>query len=168
MKHFHLASLRVYTVQAQAPFKAELVQPTIAIQTRVGEYAAAVAGAGLSPSGNHCITFSLAAVKYSGSNDIGDAANAVEKVMYCSDEYKRKSATKAATDLSHFVRNTDALFVFDTPEGFEEKVKKISVLPGACVLLDDVYYDNHKCECVDKNLKMLRTARVVLWRTLKG
>lgn len=168
MKHFHLASLRVYAIQTHAPFKAELVQPAATIENRVGEYAAAVASANLSSSSNHCIAFSLATIKYRGAKNIGDPAGDVDEAMYCSDEYKRKSATKVGTDLSYFVRSKGALFVFDTPKTFEEKVKKIGGLPNACLLLDGVYYDSHQCECVDKNFKLLRTARTVLWRILRG
>lgn len=47
-------------------------------------------------------------------------------------------------------------------------VLKIGRLPNACLVIDDVYYDRHRCSCDDTNFKLLKTARKVLWQSLRG
>ncbi|KAH6940983.1 hypothetical protein HPB50_011600 [Hyalomma asiaticum] len=47
-------------------------------------------------------------------------------------------------------------------------VGKIGRMPKACLMLDDIYFDRHTCTCDDMNFKLLKTARRVLWQTLKG
>ncbi|XP_037557346.2 uncharacterized protein LOC119434101 isoform X2 [Dermacentor silvarum] len=132
MKDFHIASLRVYKhPMPPGPFKAVSLQPTADIESGVQAYQAAVQGANLAGSGNHCIALSLAAVQYTGARTYGDNAVDFLKALYCT-------------------------------------VRKIGRLPHACLLLDDIYYDRHTCTCDDMNFKLLKTARQVLWQTLKG
>ncbi|KAK8786255.1 hypothetical protein V5799_007380 [Amblyomma americanum] len=83
MRDFHIASLRVYKPLSQGPFQAGPVQPLQSIETSVQEYSTAVAGAQLASAGNHCIAFSLAAVRFDGAKSPGDNGQAVEKVEYC-------------------------------------------------------------------------------------
>ncbi|XP_065312283.1 uncharacterized protein [Dermacentor albipictus] len=171
MKDFHIASLRVYRHPTPpGPFKAVSLQPTADIESGVQAYQAAVQGAKLAASGNHCIALSLAAVQYSGAHSYGDDASDFAKAAYCSDDYDRKDAVKSSSSLSHYVRNDkmNALFVFEEPEDFKSKVTRIGKLPNACLLLDDIFYDRHTCTCDDTNFKLLKTARKVLWQSLRG
>ncbi|KAL1478507.1 hypothetical protein MTO96_016198 [Rhipicephalus appendiculatus] len=166
MRHFHLASLRVYTALSQGPYKAAPIQPTVNVAKAVAAYAAAVKSAKLESYGNHCIAFSLAPVGFLGARQLDDRAYGVKKYEYCMD-YNQASAKRDRTDLSYNVRSNAALVVFDRSEDFAMKVRKVAALPNACVLLDDVYYDNHNCSCADKNFKLLRAARRVLWQDLR-
>ncbi|XP_075528972.1 uncharacterized protein LOC142560632 [Dermacentor variabilis] len=139
-------------------------------ESGVQAYQAAVQGANLAASGNHCIALSLAAVQYSGAHSYGDDASDFAKAAYCSEDYDRKESVRSSSSLSHFVRNDkmNALFVFEVPEDFKSKVRRIGRLPNACLLLDDVFYDRHMCTCDDTNFKLLKTARKVLWQSLRG
>ncbi|KAH7970220.1 hypothetical protein HPB49_001190 [Dermacentor silvarum] len=166
MRHFHLASLRAYAALSQGPYKAAPVQPSMNVQTTVTAYAAAVIDAKLESYGNHCIAFTLAPVGFLGARQLDDHAYGVKKYEYCTD-YNQADAKRDAVDLSYHVRTNTALVVFDKAEDFANKVEKIGALPNACVLLDDVNYDNHNCSCDNKNFKLLRAARRVLWQTLR-
>ncbi|XP_054920241.2 uncharacterized protein [Dermacentor andersoni] len=171
MKDFHFASLRVYkNPMPPGPFKAVSLQPTADIESGVQAYQAAVQGANLATSGNHCIALSLAAVQYSGAHSYGGDASDFAKAMYCSEDYDRKASVKSSSSLSHYVRNDkmNSLFVFEVPEDFQSKVRRIGRLPNACLLLDDIFYDRHMCTCDDTNFKLLKTARKVLWQSLRG
>ncbi|XP_072141526.1 uncharacterized protein [Dermacentor andersoni] len=92
MKDFHFASLRVYkNPMPPGPFKAVSLQPTADIESGVQAYQAAVQGANLATSGNHCIALSLAAVQYSGAHSYGGDASDFAKAMYCSGETRSES-----------------------------------------------------------------------------
>nr|XP_050024043.2 uncharacterized protein LOC126518244 [Dermacentor andersoni] len=166
MRHFHLASLRVYTTLSQGPYKAAPVQPSVNVETAVTAYAAAVIGAKLESFGNHCVAFTLSPVGFLGARQLEDHAYGVKKYEYCMD-YNQADARRDGVDLSHSVSDNAALVVFDKAEDFANKVEKIGALPNACVLLDNVYYDSHNCSCDDKNFKLIRAARRVLWQTLR-
>ncbi|XP_070382336.1 uncharacterized protein [Dermacentor albipictus] len=166
MRHFHLASIRVYTTGSQGPYKAAPVQPSENVETAVAAYAAAVIDAKLESFGNHCVAFTLAPVRFPGAHQLEDHAYGVKKYEYCTD-YNQADARRDSVDLSHSVNDNAALVVFDKAEDFANKVEKIGALPNACVLLDNVYYDSHNCSCDDKNFKLIRAARRVLWQTLR-
>ncbi|XP_077486512.1 uncharacterized protein LOC144097749 [Amblyomma americanum] len=160
----HIASLRVYTSLSQGPYTASAIQPKTKIEKTVEEYTAALGGSGsqIAMSAWHCIAFSLAAVSFKASEYFGDLAVGIAKLEYC--EFKRENAEKADNDESYFVKSsTSSIVVFEKEKEFGEKVKMVTKLTKPCVLLDDVYYDYHDCRCDNKNFKLLRATRRVLW-----
>ncbi|KAL1467320.1 hypothetical protein MTO96_026204 [Rhipicephalus appendiculatus] len=162
----HMASLRVYKPLTQGPYKASPIQSKKAIEEAVKKYSKEITSGGsnkLAMSAWHCIGLSLAAVDFQSSSDLGDDAVGVKRLSYC--EFDRNNSQKVTGDPSYFTRTStnDDLIVFEKDKEFSEKLKEVAKLSKSCVLLDDVFYDYHKCECDKPNFKLLRAARRVLW-----
>lgn len=105
---------------------------------------------------------SLAAVAFQSSSDLDDDAVGVKRLSYC--EFDRNSSERVTWDPSYFTRTyQNDLVVFEKDKEFSEKLKEVTKLSKSCVLLDDVFYDYHKCQCDKPNFKLLRAARRVLW-----
>ncbi|KAL3250830.1 hypothetical protein MRX96_055362 [Rhipicephalus microplus] len=153
----HMASLRVYKPLSQGPYQASPIQSKRDIEEAVSKYSKAITSVGsnkLAMSAWHCIDLSLAAVAFQSSSDLGDDAVG----------FDRNDSKKVTGDPSYFTRMyTNDLVVFERDKEFSEKLREVTKLAKSCVLLDDVFYDYHKCECDKPNFKLLRAARRVLW-----
>ncbi|KAH7968435.1 hypothetical protein HPB52_008414 [Rhipicephalus sanguineus] len=138
--------LKLLTVEAVSKYSRELV----------------TGGKKLASSAWHCIGLSLAAVAFQSSSDLDDDAVGVKRLSYC--EFDRNSSERVTWDPSYFTRTyQNDLVVFEKDKEFSEKLKEVTKLSKSCVLLDDVFYDYHKCQCDKPNFKLLRAARRVLW-----